>query len=107
MTVYFATDKIRRTVFEHKVAVKELGADSAGKLQRRYSDLLAARTVTDLVFGNPHPLRGDRKGQFALNLAGGQRMVFMPATSSTVKGDEIDWSKISEVTIIFLGDYHD
>jgi len=107
MTVHFVTDKIRRTVLEHKVAVKELGTDSASKLQRRYSDLLATKTVTDLVFGNPHPLKGDRKGQFALDLAGGRRIVFIPASTYSPRDDGIDWSQVSLDLAGGLGDYHD
>ncbi len=92
---------------EHKIAVKELGADSAGKLQHRYSDLLAAKNVADLVFGRPHPLKGERKGQFALDLAGGRRMAFEPAPPPPLRDGGIDWTRVSEVIIVFLGDYHD
>lgn len=88
------------------MAVKELGSDSAEKLKRRYSDLRAARTVGELVHGHPHPLKHDRKGQFALDLAGGKRIVFEPV-APPLPDDDIDWSRVSEVTIVFLGDYHD
>jgi proteic killer suppression protein len=33
--------------------------------------MAAASRVTDLMTGNPHPLKGDRLGQFALDLSGG------------------------------------
>jgi proteic killer suppression protein len=106
MTVRFDTDKIRRTVLEHRQAVKELGAESAKKLQNRYSDLLAAKNVADLVFGRPHPLAGDRKGQFALDLSGGWRLVFAPVDPPFRPDCEINWARVSEVTIVYIGDYH-
>jgi len=107
MKVNFATDKIRRTVLESRIAVKELGADSARKLRSRYADLLAAGWVTDLVYGNPHPLKHDRKGEFALDLAGGKRLTFIPASAGPSVREDINWSQVSEITIVYLGDYHD
>jgi toxin HigB-1 len=106
MTVRFATDILRSIVLEHRQAVRALGAESAKKLQSRYSDLLAAKYVTDLAFGRPHPLAGDRRGQFALDLAGGRRLVFSPVEPSKLPNGEIDWARVSEVTIVFIGDYH-
>ena len=71
--------------------------------------LEAATRVTDLVAGNPHPLKGDRLGQFALDLAGGWRLVFAPAHDPcpTRPDGSIEWSEITIISIEFIGDYHD
>jgi proteic killer suppression protein len=106
MKMNFATDKIRRTVLESRIAVKELGADSARKLRSRYADLLAAGWVTDLFYGNPHPLKHDRKGEFALDLAGGKRLTFIPASLDPLVAKDIDWAQVTEISIVYLGDYH-
>ena len=58
---------------------------------------------------HPHPLRGDRAGQFALDLDGGRRLVFEPDQGS-VPGKQdgsIDWSQVTRVRIVLIGDYHD
>lgn len=64
---------------------------------------MAASLVTELVAGRPHPLTGNRKGQFALSLHGGDRLVFESAHDDEAR----NWSEVSRVRIVFIGDYHD
>ncbi|QSR85599.1 hypothetical protein [Methylacidimicrobium sp. B4] len=53
------------------MARKKLGNDCARKLKARLGDLGAAQTVAELVAGNPHPLTGDRAGEYAVSRSGG------------------------------------
>ncbi|MFY7940719.1 MAG: killer suppression protein HigA, partial [Burkholderiaceae bacterium] len=69
MEIKFKDKKLRELCEKKAAAVKKLGDVSARKLQTRLADMAAASRVTDLVTGNPHPLKGDRQGQFALDLA--------------------------------------
>jgi proteic killer suppression protein len=48
-------------------------------------------------------------GQFALDLDGGRRLVFEPAHDPIPRKDDggIDWSAVSRISIVFIGDYHD
>jgi toxin HigB-1 len=71
--IRFKDRKLRELCEKQAVARKKLGEACAHKLRKRLADLEAAETVTDLVAGNPHPLKHDRAGQFALDLTGGQR----------------------------------
>ena len=73
MEVRYKDKKIRDLCEKQAVAEKRLGAASARKLRLRLLALEAAARVTDLVAGNPHPLKGDRLGQFALDLCPGPR----------------------------------
>ena len=109
MEVEFKDKKLRELCEKQAVAVKKLGDACARKLRTRLADLSAAARVTDLVAGNPHPLKGDRLGQFAVDLAGGWRLVFAPANDPTPRKDDasIDWSAVTIVCIEFIGDYHD
>ncbi|APB32395.1 Putative killer suppression protein HigA [Gloeomargarita lithophora Alchichica-D10] len=86
-----------------------MGQACTCKLQARLADLDAASSVRGLVVGRPHPLRGDRIGQFALDLEGGKRLVFKAANEPVpLKNDgSIDWSQATKVCIIFVRDYHD
>ena len=46
--------------------------------------------------------------QFALDLAGGQRLVFQPKRAGAAKAPTTpDWKRVTAVEIIFIGDYHD
>jgi proteic killer suppression protein len=105
----FKDKKIRELCEKRAVADQKLGAACARKLRARLDDLDAASRVTDLTAGNPHPLKGNRLGQFALDLAGGWRLVFAPAHDPLpVRDDQsIDWSQVTIVCIEFIGDYHD
>lgn len=92
-----------------RTAIRELGADSAKKLKIRLAAIEAASSVTSLVAGRPHPLVGNRMGQYALDLAGGWRLVFSPAnTPCPTNGvGGINWSQVTIVCIEYIGDYHD
>jgi proteic killer suppression protein len=54
-------------------------------------------------------LTGDRAGEFALDLEGGRRLVFVADSDPTPVRDDgsIDWSRVTIVRIVFIGDYHD
>lgn len=109
MEIQFKDKKLRELCEKQAVAVKKLGDACARKLRTRLADLAAASRVTELVAGNPHPLTGDRLGQFAVDLAGGWRLVFAPANDPVPRKDDtsIDWSAVTIVCIEFIGDYHD
>lgn len=109
MEVRYKDKKIRELCEKQAVAEKKLGAASARKLKLRLVALEAAARVTDLVAGNPHPLKGDRLEQFALDLAGGWRLVFAPAHDPcpTRPDGGIEWSQVTIVSIEYIGDYHD
>lgn len=109
MEITFADGKLQELCEQEKIAQKKLGQPCARKLRVRLVNLMAAEVVTDLVAGRPHPLKGDRFGQFALDLEGGRRLVFEPANEPIPlnKDGGIDWSQVTEVKIVFVGDYHD
>lgn len=109
MDILFANSKLEVLCSTQLKQRKRLGANGAKKLQRRLADVMAAARVTDLVAGHPHPLKGDRVGQFALDLDGGCRLVFEPATDPPPIRDDasIAWEQVTSVRIVFIGDYHD
>ena len=109
MEVRYKDNKIRELCEKQAVAEKKIGAASARKLKLRLVALEAAARVTDLLAGNPHPLKGDRFGQFALDLARGWRLVFAPANDPCPSRPDggIKWSQVTIVSIEFIGDYHD
>ncbi len=109
MKINFKDKKLREMCEKQAVAEKKLGAVCARKLRTRLSDLDSAERVTDLMAGNPHPLKGDRQGQFALHLTGGWRLVFSPDNAPCPARPDggIDWSRVTIVCIEYIGDYHD
>ena len=109
MDIHFRDKKLRELCEKRAVAVKQLGDICARKLRARLDDLESAGNVTDLLAGSPHPLKGDRAGQFAVSLAGGWRLVFAPHHDPAPRHADgsIDWRQVTIVCIEFIGDYHD
>ena len=109
MEILFENSRVKKICEQQKEAERKLGSLCAKKLRARISDLESASRVTDLVAGNPHPLKGDRDGQFALNLHGGYRLVFSPSNDPcpTKPDGGIDWGRVTIICIGFIGDYHD
>ena len=108
--ILFLNADLQRLCEEQKIAVRKLGPDSARKLRARLADLRAAAAVSSLVPGHPHPLKGDRAGQFAVSLAGGARLVFEPANDPVpivARDGSVDWTRVTRVRVVFVGDYHD
>lgn len=109
MEITFGDRKLQKLCEQQDLAQRKLGANCAKKLRTRLADLAAASCVTELVAGRPHPLKGDRAGEFAVNLEGGTRLVFKPDHDPIPLAEDgsIDWSKVTAVCIVFIGDYHD
>ncbi|WP_035988116.1 type II toxin-antitoxin system RelE/ParE family toxin [Leptolyngbya sp. KIOST-1] len=109
MEITFTDEKLRQLCERPQLAQKKLGAPCARKLRTRLADIDAASSVKELIAGRPHPLRGDRDGQFAVDLAGGKRLVFKPENEPVPQREDgsIDWAKVTQVCICFIGDYHD
>lgn len=109
MKVYIPDDALRALCEQQRLANKKLGTPCARKLRSRLADIVAAASVSELVAGRPHPLKGDREGQFSLSLNGGVRLVFEPAHNPVpqLASGGIDWAQIKQVNILFIGDYHD
>lgn len=109
MEISFAETGLKALCEKAAVARKRLGDAGARKLQARLADVSAAGNVRELVVGHPHPLRGERLGQFALDLARGTRLVFEPADNPVPreKDGSIDWSRVTSVRVTYVGDYHD
>ncbi|MEA5602547.1 killer suppression protein HigA [Nostoc sp. UHCC 0252] len=109
MEITFADRQLQKLCEQQNLAQRKLGANCAKKLKTQLAILGAANCVTELVIGHPHPLKGDRAGEFAVNLEGGKRLVFKPDNDPIPLSEDgsIDWSKVTAVSIVFIGDYHD
>ena len=109
MKLDFASKRLKMLCEIERLAKKELGTQVAKKLKSRLADIVAAERVGDLVVGKPHPLKGDRHGQFSLTLHQGFRLVFEPSMDEVPRRDDgaINWREVNGVNVVFIGDYHD
>ena len=77
----------------------------------RLAVLNSARTLADVPSTPPercHPLRGEREGQYAVDLVHPQRLVFKPNHEQVPRKDDggVDLEKITSIIIIEVVDYH-
>lgn len=109
MEIDFETDTLRQLCENCREADRQLGRANAKKLRARLADLEAVDCVAEIVAGRPHPLTGDRKGEFALSLSGGCRLVFRPRKLPPPSKEDggIDWAAVDEICVTYIGDYHE
>lgn len=98
MQVNYRNRQIEKICTNASDATKKYGKRTAGLIHQRVDEIDAADSVEMLVkfgIGRCHQLVGDRKGQFAMDLAHPLRLVF------EVIRDEIQIAEIQEIV-----DYH-
>lgn len=109
MEIEFGNPRLKKLCEDRRIATRKLGANSARRLGTRLAEIQSASTVGELFAGKPHPLSGDRQGEFAVSLAGGDRLVFVPNDDPprVTETGLVNWQEVSSVKIIFAGDYHE
>lgn len=85
----------------HSNVVKALGVRIAS--MRNASDLQELHHLP----GRAHQLKGDRAGQFAMELPDGLRLVFCPTEPAPHRDDGgVDLAAVTRITLIEITDYH-
>lgn len=110
MDVSFASKRLKRICESDKDLQRAYGKGCAKKLMGRLSDLRAAHSLEDLrqLPGHCHELDGERKGQLAIEIAGGWRLVLTPTGGwpGRKSGGSHVWDSVEAVTVIEIVDYH-
>jgi len=95
LKISFKTSKLQKEYEDQRKAVKSYSKPIARKYIQRVNLLKQAMNL-DEVKGLPglncHPLKGGRKGQWAVKLSGFYRLIF------TVSGNALDLARIEEVS---------
>ncbi len=95
MIIDFRTNKLKKCYIQPKLAVKTYNNQVARKYVQRVNIIKAAKdlnTIMALPGLKCHPLKGKRKGQYAVNLTGFYRLIF------TVEGELLNIAMIEEVS---------
>ena len=103
MEIIFANSQIEKLCTSPERAVKKYGARCARILLDRMRQMRLAENIRELSqqSGHFHALTGERKGQWACNLLGGLRLVFVPGARGEMVLKEITYLTITEIV-----DYH-
>lgn len=110
MKISFKSTKLARSLTEAKEIQKAFGT-MAKKVNQRMKEISASanlEVLKSLPAANCHELKGDRKGEFAVDISGNYRIVFIPDHHPVpIKDDNsIDCIRITEIQILGTEDYH-
>ena len=111
MLIYFKSRNLQKICSKENEAVKKLGLKMARKLQQRMMELSAAPYLDDISKLPPtrcHQLKGNRTGQFSVDLDHPYRLIFIPANNPKPgeKDVSLDLAKIESIEIIDIVDTH-
>jgi proteic killer suppression protein len=110
MKIDFRTSKLAGILSSEKELKRNYGAPQAKKIKLRMKTLEAAATLNEVPKIQPdrcHQLTGDRNEQFAVDLVHPNRLIFKPQGAIPRKPDGgIDLTKVTEITIVEVENYH-
>ena len=111
MEIVFVSRKIEKACNSERESVRMWGAENARKIRQRLAELNAAATLADMGRFPParlHALKGDRKGQFAVDVKHPFRLLFDPAHDPVSLKDDcgVDLARITRIRVLLVEDYH-
>lgn len=95
MIVHFRTTRLEECYRKHRKAYREFGPEVGRKYIERVNIIKATPHLDTLIKQRTlrcHPLKGKRKGQWAINLTGSVRLIF------TIADNELQIVRIEEVS---------
>jgi proteic killer suppression protein len=111
MDIQFKTKKLEKTCNDFKRLSQAYGERQAARIALRLQQIAAAddlSVLAKLPHLHCHELKGNRKGQLAIDLVHPYRLVFSadeePAPRKADGG--LDWSRVHTVRILDIEDYH-
>ncbi|MFO7976579.1 MAG: type II toxin-antitoxin system RelE/ParE family toxin [Candidatus Hydrogenedentota bacterium] len=110
MYIEFKTKKLRQQCQSLAALRKAYGEVIARQVVKRINALKAADRIEDLAPLPPtrcHPLKGSRKGQYAMNLGQPYRLIFELLAETRIVRDERGAKPECGVRILAIEDYHD
>jgi len=111
MKIYFRKKKLQKACSSERASIRMWGRENAKKLHQRLRELEAADNLS-VIYCLPaarcHQLKGNRTGQFAVNLKHPFRLIFEPRHDPVPLKDDggIDLTQITEIIIVEVEDYH-
>lgn len=111
MDISFRTKKLCKECNDYTKLVRKHGDQRAKLIRRRLDDIHDADTLHDLrrlPQARCHELRGDRKGQLALDLKHPFRLIIEPNHEPIPEKSDggLDWKSVTAITILGVEDYH-
>ncbi len=98
LKINYKSNSLERICTNYSIAQRKYGERMAKLIHQRVDELLSADSVEMLIqysIGRCHPLEGDRKGEYSMDLVHPYRLIF-----------EQNKTNVQVVRIINIEDYH-
>lgn len=110
MEISYKNRKLEKKLTAPKEIVKFFGK-LARKVNQRIKDLTDADNLAimrTLPAANCHELKGDHKGELAVDVSENYRIIFEPNHAPIPKKDDggLNWEEVSKIQINKIEDYH-
>jgi proteic killer suppression protein len=111
MEIVFGSRKLERACSIEREGDRMWGRENARKVRQRMAELSAADTlavVVKLPAARLHALKGDRKGQYVVDVKHPFRLIFEPAHDPIPTKDDggVDLERITRIRVLTVEDYH-
>jgi proteic killer suppression protein len=109
--IFFASHKLEKASNREREGDRMWGPESARKVRRRLAELAAADSLAVVAKYPParlHPLKGNRKGQFAVDVKHPFRLIFEPYHDPIPMKEDggIDLEQVTRIRVLSIEDYH-
>lgn len=111
MDILFGTGRLQRVFNSERSLTRRYGARMSRVIQVRMAVLNSARNLAQVPATPPdrrHALRGDRAGQYAVDLAHPYRLIFEPNHDPVPRLPDggVNLEEVTSIIIIEVVDYH-
>lgn len=101
---------MKKLISDDNDCLVNYGSEMGRKIIRRKKEIEAAETLEHMrnMPGKHHELAGNRKKEISCSLTGNYRLIYTPSDdlSQVTENNELIWSKVRNITIIDINDYH-
>jgi proteic killer suppression protein len=110
MEIEYSSNRLKKQLSCASEIKKAFGVN-AKRVSARMADIISSPNLSILMqipAANCHPLKGNKNGEWALDISGNHRMIFEIANDPVPLKDDrsIDTVKVTEIRIIKTTDYH-
>lgn len=111
MEIGFASRKLEKACNYEREGDRMWGTENARKVRQRLAELAAAETLAVVATIRParlHALKGNRKGQYAVDVKHPFRLIFDLAHDPIPKRDDggVDLERVTRIRVSSVEDYH-
>lgn len=112
MGILFKTKKFQKECNNHKLLIRTYGKRRADLIRRRLDEFRAANSLYELRYlpgPRCHELKGNRAGQFSVDLDHPYRLLFCPKNDPLPQKADggLNWKEITIIEIVGIEDTHE